>query len=112
MHHPATTFFTIPAVVTHVSTGAVDEYGNPSAVGASTTTTRCWYTQEYRSEIGPDLVERERWSAMFLPDIDLDANDTVLIEGTLFQVRGRPWKVTDPVTGRHTHIQATLERNV
>lgn len=108
MRHPVTFAFVTPCVVHHVDPGPVDEYGDhPPAVG-SATSTRCCMAQNSRGEDAE--IERERWSWYGHPEVALDANDEIDVNGATFQVIGDPWRVIDPVTGRATHLEATVER--
>lgn len=108
MYHPITQAFRVPCEIRHGDPGPVDDYGDHPPATVTTTAERCYLTQHSRGETGP--VERERWGLFLRPDVAIDANDIVEVEGGEYQVIGNPWVVIDPATRRRTHIEATLER--
>lgn len=108
--HPIHGLMVIPADVHHSDPGTVDEYGDHPVAAVTTTTEMCWLWQTTRGET--DEIEHERWSIAFKPTVALDANDSVTVQGGQFQVHGNPWLATDPLTGWHTHIEATLRRHI
>lgn len=108
---PIDQFFHLDATVHHVEQDgpARDEYGNivPSA---TTSVVRCYMSQQSRTEVGLDSIERDRWAAYFPGDTALDANDRVVIGPDEYEVIGQPWPVMHPATGDIDHVEATLER--
>lgn len=110
MTFPVRFLMNIPCEVDHQDPGAVDEYGDHPLAAATTTTETCWLAQSTRGE--DDLIEFERWLIYLPPEVALDANDAVRVEGVQYYVRGAPWRVRDPLTTQPTHIEATLVRRV
>jgi hypothetical protein len=98
----------VPCQVRHSEPGGMDEYGDHPIAVLTVTDERCYLTQSTRAEEGD--VETERWQVYFLPWTDIDANDTVDVDGMALEVIGNPWKVIDPVTGYRTHIECTAVR--
>lgn len=107
--HPVVTLLKIPCHVRHTEPSGRDEYGDITTAYFETDS-KCYLAQRQRSEIAETEVARETWSCYLPPDVALSAFDTVEVEGLVFQVIGQPWRVFDPVVGRHSHIEATLER--
>lgn len=109
---------TLPCTITHVEDdGDPDAYGNPTET-TTTTESTCWLHQTYRDDSeattartnhGTTNVSTERFTAYFLPTVDLDRNDRVTVDGTEYQVVGPPWRAFNPRTRRYEHIEATLE---
>lgn len=100
----------IPCQINHADPGAVDEYGDHPLSDVTTTDERCWMMQSTAGE--DDLVETERWRFYLPPEVVLDANDSIVVDGATYYVLGNPWRVNDPVTGSHSHIEATAERRI
>jgi len=98
----------VTATVNHAEPGTVDEYGDHPVATIDSSEERCYLTQSIRAEEGE--VETERWHLYFLPSTQIDANDTVEVDGMVLEVIGMPWVVIDPVTGFRTHIEATAVR--
>ena len=97
-----------PCVLRHQDPGPTDGYGDHPIGVFSETPERCYVAQS--SSTDTDEVEAERWNVYFLPSTDVDANDAVTVEGMTLEIWGNPWKVIDPVTGWHTHIEAKAVR--
>jgi hypothetical protein len=110
MTFPVRFLMNIPCEVGHQEPGTADEYGNHPMGPTTTSIETCWLAQSTRGE--DDLIEFERWNIYLPPEVTLDANDAVRVEGVQFYVRGAPWRVRDPLTGAPTHIEATLMRRV
>lgn len=100
----------LACTLNHADPGAVDDYGDHPSTTVDSTTERCYLTQSRRAE--EDEIEVERWQIYFLPTTNVDANDTVDVGGMHFEFYGSPWIVIDPVTGRPTHIEATMVRRL
>lgn len=98
----------VTCTVHHSDPGVVDEYGDHPVAVIDSTEERCYLTQSTRAEA--DEVETERWHLYFLPDVLIDGNDSVDVDGMVLEVIGNPWVVIDPVTGFRTHIEATAVR--
>jgi hypothetical protein len=97
--------------IDHVeSAGEPDEYGNPTNVVTTASWSRCYLAQNSRTELGDGVIDRDRWALGLPPGVLVDSNDTVTVDGVAYEVRGDPWKVIEPVTGRVSHIEATLQR--
>lgn len=97
-----------PVTINHRDPGMVDEYGDHPLALVTSTDTKGYLWQSTRGE--EDQIEHERWQLALKPDVDLDANDEVLVAGMTMEVLGNPWVVIDPVTTHATHIEATVLR--
>lgn len=104
----ASTFLRLPCVVHHQVPGPADEYGNPTLVSTASHS-RCWVAQQSRTDLDTG-IEVEKWVGYFPPALPLDGDDTVEVQGGTYQVVSTPWVVTDPITKRPSHIEATLDR--
>lgn len=103
-----TRLMTRPCVLRGVMQGQPDLQGNPSNTVVDILT-RCDIqessTYENRTE---GTVSVSRWNLYLPPETDLDAIDTVIVDGQIYSVEGDPWKVYHPRTGAMTHIQASV----
>jgi hypothetical protein len=110
MVFPIVWLMTMPCVVDHTEPGDPDEYGDHPPAVSSSSDERCWVSQSRRGE--EEGIEFERWNIYFPPEVTVDANDMVTVNGELYHVLGAPWKVVDPLTALPTHIEATAVRRV
>lgn len=110
MPFPIGFLMTIPCEVDHQDPGPPDDYGDHPMAVTTTSTEVCWLAQSTRGE--DNTIAFDRWIIYLPPEVALDADDAVRVEGEQFYVRGAPWRVLDPLTAEHTHIEATLMRRV
>jgi hypothetical protein len=100
----------VPCVVRHSDPGAADEYGDHPVEMVTETNERCHFQQGTAGEA--DAIEHERWNIYFRPNVDIDANDQVVVAGMTLEVEGNPWRVVDPLTTWETHIEAKAIRRI
>jgi hypothetical protein len=90
--------------------GTVNDYGD--AVATETTVeTLCELQQQRRTE--PDQqgeLSDTMWLLVLPAGTQVDTGDVVTVDGQAFELVGDPWPVRRPLTGRGSHVEATLRR--
>ena len=101
---------TLPCVITTVSEGAADVYGDPTQVDSSVDSV-CYIEQRRVTEsTGNATVASEDWLGVFLADEVLSSTSKVTAMGATFEVDGPPWPVWNPRIERVDHIECNLRR--
>jgi hypothetical protein len=97
--------------ITHRSTGAtVDAYGSEIPATAATATV-CELQQQQRTESNErGTVAEDVWLLVLPAGTTIAADDTVTVDGDVFQVHGDPWPVRNPRTQTIHHLEATVRR--
>lgn len=89
----------------------VDDYGNPVQVVTSSATVLGYVEQTAADENTNDRhVASESALLVVLAGTELDAGDTVVVDGTRWQVAGPPWSVRRPGPNVEHHVEALLRR--
>lgn len=93
------------------STTSIQADGSILHTASSAVAFRCWLEQRTadRTEIvAGAAAEASGWVLLCAPDVDIVAEDQVLVEGVEYEVSGPPWVAYTP-RGPH-HIEARLRR--
>lgn len=99
-----------PCVIIARTTDSEDEYGNETTA-ESLVETVCELQQTQRSEQSDRAeLSETTWTLFFLPDTDVQTNDTVVVGGESYELTGDPWEARNPRTGVMSHIEATARR--
>jgi hypothetical protein len=69
------------------------------------TTAPCELQQEFRNA---QLFNASQWRLFVPAGTDINATDTVTVDGTDFLVAGDPWEARNPRSRRASHIEVTL----
>lgn len=84
-----------------------DKYGNKRQAEANVETV-CEVQQRRRDEPdGHGEFSESDWLLFFLPDVELDTGDFVTVDGTEYELLGRPWRARNPRTRTVEHVEAT-----
>jgi hypothetical protein len=90
--------------------GTEDDSGN-EIDGETVVTTVCeiqMFTGQATEPSGHNEMSRTKWS-LFLPvGTDIDSGDSVIVDGKKYELDGDAWAVRDPLTGRMSHVEASL----
>jgi hypothetical protein len=98
-----------PCTILAVTSGAVDEYGNPTDVETSRTT-RCHIEQDQSFESDAGSLEQTVWRVWLPADAVLDGVDSLQISGQRYNLTGDPWPVIRPTTGLVDHLELRAKR--
>lgn len=97
-------------IVRKSASGTEDVYGNliPSEEEIDAV---CEVQQKDRGEQPEGEPADADWLGIFPAGTDLDANDSVIVDGLGgFELIGAPWPARNPRTRAASHIEATLRR--
>lgn len=87
-----------------------DDYGNPIPVETAVETV-CEIQQQQRFEReDADELAESRWLLILPIEQSVNTGDAVVVDGETYELVGDPWRVRNPRTGIHSHIEATVRR--
>lgn len=94
------------AIIKHrAQSGTADAYNTPAWV-ESATTAPTYVSSPSATEVGPAAVGMHR--ALFAPDVAIDADDLIVVDGTTYEVVGIPRKKWNPRAALSHHITVEL----
>ena len=85
-----------------------DDYGN-QVPSFTTSTTRCALQQRRTGENEAELSD-SAWVAFLPAGTVIDTDDSLEVDGDVFQVDGEAYRVHDELTGREHHVEVKLRR--
>lgn len=100
----------LPATITPIAAGGVDEYNDDELEPGTPIDTVCWFEQQQRSENLRDDTTEATFAVYLPPDTTLNPADQIAVEDFTFEVIGPPWTAIDPRTTFATHVEATARR--
>ena len=100
---------TRPCTITQrTESGTTDRRGN-AVKDETTVDTVCELQQDDHAEqTAGGIVAPSTWTLILPAGTEIAVDDSVTVDGRIYEVRGEPWQARDPATGAVDHIEATV----
>lgn len=100
-------------LVRRAPSGLEDDYGN-ELPGETVISTVCEFQKQTRSgdqeDTGRNQLAESRWNVFFPAGTEVDSGDSLVVDGTEYEVDGEPWDVRNPLTGQMSHVEVQVKR--
>lgn len=97
-------------IIRRSPSGSEDAFGNETSTETSVATV-CDLQQQRADERGAQgETSDDQWIAFLLAGIVIKTADTLVVDGTEYEVIGDPWHAKNPRTQSESHVEVRLRR--